>query len=197
MPARFAPSGPRCARRRRRLWAAAPAASRRARPAAERRPPRRRERHQPAAPAASAAAGATAWVLGEPCGALECGRFATPEAAFEAVLAPSALVLAIGETHARPGRRDPSSTARFTSALLPLLGGRASDLVLELWVADGRCGQREPGSRGAESRSTAPARDEPERVRAARPTGERVGVRPHVLRPSCGTTTASSPREGR
>ncbi len=142
----------------------------------------------PAAPAASAAPGATGvGPLGERCGALECGRFATPEAAFEAVLAERPLVLAIGETHAQAGTEGiPSSTARFTSALLPLLGGRASDLVLELWVADGSCGQRETRVAEVQKPVTEPQREtnQNEFVLLGQRASE-LGVRPHVLRPSC------------
>ena len=49
-------------------------------------------------------------------------------------------VLAVGETHApADAPKVASTTRRFTEAFLPKLEGRASDLVLELWVANARC----------------------------------------------------------
>jgi len=147
-----------------------------------------------AAPSASAAPATSATPpaagprpLAERCGALECGRFATPEAAFEAVLAERPLVLAVGETHAQAGTEGiPSTTSRFTGALLPLLGGKASDLVLELWVADGSCGKQETRVAQAQKPVTEPQREtnQNEFVLLGQRASE-LGLRPHVLRPSC------------
>ena len=90
-----------------------------------------------------AAAAATA-PLPKACGALDCRLFDTPEEAFAEVLKSEPLVLAIGEVHAQRGHDNvPSATKRFTEKLLPMLRPRASDLILELWVADGSCGKRE------------------------------------------------------
>src|SRR5690606_25564888 len=75
------------------------------------------------------------------CGALGCQRFESAAAAFDAVLATSPRVLGIGEAHAQKGSASvASSTARFMNELLPRLAGKASDLVIELWVAAGNCG---------------------------------------------------------
>ncbi len=141
----------------------------------------------PATTAATPPADPGVGPLGERCGALECGRFATPEAAFEAVLAERPLVLAVGETHAQAGTAGiPSATSRFTGALLPRLGGRASDLVLELWVADGSCGKQETRVAEAQRPVTEPQREsnQNEFVLLGNRANE-LGVRPHVLRPSC------------
>lgn len=74
------------------------------------------------------------------CGALPCELFDTPDAAFARVLEDKPAVLAIGETHApADAPKVASTTRRFTEAFLPKLEGRASDLVLELWVANARC----------------------------------------------------------
>lgn len=87
-----------------------------------------------AASSGPAAAGQTA------CGELPCELFDSPEAAFARVLEDAPAVLAIGETHAPAnGPAVPSTTRRFTEVLLPKLEGRASDLVLELWVANAKC----------------------------------------------------------
>lgn len=72
-------------------------------------------------------------------GTVPCLRFATPEAAFRHVLAREPLVLGIGESHAPADKGVPSSTERFTTALLPLVAPKASDVVVELWAPDARC----------------------------------------------------------
>lgn len=100
----------------------------------------------PPTASASAAPVAAPAAPGAPfaCGALTCEVFASPEAAFEQVLArDKPLILALGESHAQ--KNDPpaqSTTARFTELLLPKLQGKASSLVLELWVTDGACGKQ-------------------------------------------------------
>lgn len=72
-------------------------------------------------------------------GTVPCLRFATPEAAFQHVLAKEPLVLGIGESHAPADKGVPSSTERFTTTLLPLVAPKASDVVVELWAPDPKC----------------------------------------------------------
>lgn len=49
-------------------------------------------------------------------------------------------VLALGEAHPQKGTEHVASTAkRFTEQFLPKLAGRASALVLELWIPDPKC----------------------------------------------------------
>lgn len=72
-------------------------------------------------------------------GAVPCLRFATPEAAFRHVLSTNPVILGIGESHAPADKGVPSSTERFTTALLPLVAPNASDVVVELWAPDAKC----------------------------------------------------------
>lgn len=123
----------------------------------------------------------------ERCGSIGCYRFASPEAAFEFVLAKNPRVLAVGETHALKGMPPvPSTTRRFTDHLLPKLKSKATDLVLELTVASGACGESEV--RVAEKQKPvtlgqAPT-DQNEFVRLGQAV-KALGLRLHVLRPSC------------
>jgi len=103
------------------------------------------------------------------------------------VLATKPKVLAIGETHAQKGQPAvPSSTKRFTASLLPEFKGRAADLVLELWVADGACGEQEKrvAKQQKEVTKRQAASNQNEFVALRRRAGE-LGLRTHVLRPSC------------
>ncbi len=138
------------------------------------------------APATSSAASGAA---GDPCGGLECRVFDSPREAFAAVLEDKPLVLAIGETHAQKGKPGiMSTTARFTEDLLPALQDRASALVLELWVADGKCGK-------AKEKQVAEQQKEVTKNQAESNQNEFVtlgekskaaGVIPFILRPTCG-----------
>lgn len=74
------------------------------------------------------------------CVELGCRLFDTPADAFRAVLETKPLVVAVGEAHAQKGTEAiPSSAKRFTTELLPLLEGRASDLLVELMAPPAGC----------------------------------------------------------
>ena len=76
------------------------------------------------------------------CGELGCQEYSSAEKAFAQVLAEEPRVLALGEAHAQKGSEGVASTAkRFGEQLLPLLRGRATDIVIELLIADGKCGK--------------------------------------------------------
>jgi hypothetical protein len=93
-----------------------------------------------AASASAPASPVTSGKNGDVCGELACELFDSPEAAFARVLEDKPAVLAVGETHAPAGAPSvPSTTKRFTEIFLPKLEGTASDLVLELWVANSKC----------------------------------------------------------
>ncbi len=73
--------------------------------------------------------------------ALSCAAFATSGDALRQVLALTPKVLAIGESHAPASAKVPSTTRRFREELLPLLGGKSSAIVLELWLGAPQCGK--------------------------------------------------------
>jgi hypothetical protein len=123
----------------------------------------------------------------EPCGALGCRAFSSVERAFEAVLAERPRVLAVGEAHAQKGSEGvDSSTKRFTEQLLPKLEGKATDLVLELWVADGSCGKQEQQVAQQQKPVTeTQAESNQNEFTTLGHRSKALSIRPHVLRPSC------------
>lgn len=151
-----------------------------------------------AAPVAqsSSAAATTASALPAPepgksfaCGALTCEVFASAKLAFQHVVeTEKPLVLALGESHAQKGAPDVrSTTVRFTEELLPTLEGKATSLVLELWVADGKCNK-------ATEKKVAEQQKEVTKTQAEGNTNEFVklgekskslGIVPFILRPTC------------
>jgi hypothetical protein len=130
-------------------------------------------------PVAAASAGA------RPCDG--CEVMASPLDAWNKVLEAAPLVLAIGETHAQkdvPGVA--SATKRFTEVFLPTLEGRASDLVLELWVANGACGKQEKkvAVQQKEVTATQAETNQNEFVVLGNAANARK-IKPHVLVPPC------------
>jgi hypothetical protein len=97
-------------------------------------------------------------------------------------------VLAVGEAHAQQGSEGvPSTTRRFTELFLPALAGRASDLIVELWAVDPRC-KREQVARVEEEQKAVTqgqsAGNQGEFL-ALGSEAKRLGIRPHLLTPSC------------
>lgn len=121
------------------------------------------------------------------CGELGCLRFDSPGAALDHILDTEPLIIAVGETHALRGTESVEpATVRFRRELLPLLRGRASDLVVELLVPDPAC--RREAEHAAEVQRPVTERqamtNQSEFV-ALGHEAKRLGIRPHALTPSC------------
>lgn len=145
----------------------------------------------PATPPLTSAAPAPAPVVTAPSTFRECGQgckaFPDAQAAFDHVLLEQPRVLAIGEAHAQSaGPKTPSSTKRFMDGLLPRLAPRASDLVIELWVANGSCGKVEQKVHKQQAAVTAPqaATNQNEFMELGH-RAKSLGIMPHALVPSC------------
>lgn len=122
------------------------------------------------------------------CGALGCMQYGSAAEAFKALLKNEPLIVAVGEAHAQKGTEHiPTATARFTKDLLPLLTEGASDLVLELMIPDPGCKKEtakvetnveKPVTQSQASSNKTEFQTMAEKAKA-------MGVRPHVLRPTC------------
>ncbi len=121
------------------------------------------------------------------CGPLACKAFPSAAAAFDFVLAEAPRVLAVGEAHAQSdGPKSASSTRRFTEILLPRLSPRASDLVIELWLANGSCGKVERKVAEQQAAVTAPqAGTNQNEFLELGDRAKGLGIMPHALIPSC------------
>jgi hypothetical protein len=120
------------------------------------------------------------------CGALDCREFDSLEAAFDFALVSKPLLVAVGEAHAQKGTTVPSSAKHFTEHVLPMLKGRASDILVELMNPPEGCAKTTEVVRQKQevvTRSQAKT-DQGEYVAL----GERaraLGIVPDLLRPTC------------
>lgn len=141
----------------------------------------------PSAASSPAATGASP-TSDSPCVEVPCETFARPEEAVAALLAKGPRVMAFGEAHAqKDGPGGPSTTKRFTDSLLPLFKGKATDLVLELWVANGSCGKKTEQKVAQQQKAVAApqaASNQNEFVTLGA-AAKAAGIRPHVLTPPC------------
>jgi hypothetical protein len=124
---------------------------------------------------------------GEPCGPLDCRRFATAAQAFRYLLRAEPLAVGIGEAHAPPGvDQIRGSARRFGEELLPLLAGRASHLIVELLSPNPSCQEttrevRETHRPVTESQS----RNNQDDYVALGHRAKALRIEPFVLSPSC------------
>jgi hypothetical protein len=121
------------------------------------------------------------------CGPLDCELYDDAASAFSAVLKETPAVLAVGEMHALEAAADvPSATKRFREELLPLLVGRASELLLELWVSDPDCQKKVDKVEKQQKEVTAgqAASNQNEFV-ALGDAAHAVGIQPRLLEPTC------------
>jgi hypothetical protein len=105
------------------------------------------------------------------------------------VLTERPRVLAIGEAHAQSdgvARPPRSTTLRFMDELLPRLAPRASDLVIELWLANGQCGQVEHKVQQQQAAVTAPqaTSNQSEFVELGH-RAKALSIQPQALVPTC------------
>lgn len=112
--------------------------------------------------------------------------FPSSEEALRAVLAEKPRVLGIGEVHASEGDPPgPTTLARFTSRLLPVLAPATTDLVIETWHLDGTCGApAEAAVAQVQEDTRRPDETKSELTRLVE-AAQKQGVRPHDLDIDC------------
>jgi hypothetical protein len=124
-----------------------------------------------------------------PCAAgVACETFPSAAEAVRALVAKGPRVIAFGEAHAqKDGPKVASTTKRFTDGLLPVLKGKATDLVLELWVANGSCGKKTEQKVAAQQKAVAAPQAETNQNEFVTlgNAAKTAGIRPHVLTPPC------------
>lgn len=140
----------------------------------------------PVPPASASAPPATADA--EPCEGVPCESFATAEEAIKKLAATSPRVVAFGEAHAqKDGPGGPSTTKRFMDGLLPVFKGKATDLLIELWVANGSCGKKTEAKVAQQQKAVSAPQAETNQNEFVTlgNVAKGLGIRPHVLVPPC------------
>jgi len=124
-------------------------------------------------------------------------HFASATQALERVLATPAQVVAFGEYHqTTETTKVPSSLLRFTDELLPLVAKVATDLVVETWVADGRCGKREDRVVEEVQTTTERPRETESEIFTLLKRAQAAGVVPHILTMSCKDYRSVTAKDG-
>ncbi len=124
-------------------------------------------------------------------GTAHATEYDNDEDAFEAVLKDDPAVLAVGEAHAQRGATAASSAKRFTDELLPLLAGRASDLLVELMMPPKGCTKEAKQARETQKPVTSrQAETNQNEYVVMGDAARKLGIVPDLLRPSCADLAA-------
>jgi hypothetical protein len=123
---------------------------------------------------------------GAPPPALRARPIASLPAALEELLARRPRVVAFGEIHQTTASLHvPSSLKHFNDELLAVVAPHASDLVVETWMTQGKCGKTETAVIANVQKTTQrPAQTENE-VLTLIERARRAGLEPHILSVSC------------
>jgi hypothetical protein len=121
------------------------------------------------------------------CGALDCRAYDDLPTAFAATLEDKPLVVAVGEAHGKKGLEAiETSTKRFTREVLPLLNGRASDLLLELMAPAQGCEQaKKETNKQLGKIAKNQAAEAPNEYVTLGKAAEKLGIKVSQLHPSC------------
>jgi hypothetical protein len=106
--------------------------------------------------------------------------------AIQELLSRQPRVVAFGEIHQTTNSlRVPSSLKHFEDEIFPVVAPRASDLVVETWVTEGKCGKTEKAvMKDVQKTTERPVQTEDEVVTLLK-RAKAAGVKPHILSVSC------------
>jgi hypothetical protein len=123
--------------------------------------------------------------------------WASPSEIVSELLSHKPRVVAFGEYHQiEGGAAVPSAVKRFGDQMLATVAPAASDLVLETWVTEGKCGAVETTAVAkVDETIQRPEATEDELITLLK-RSKAAGVQPHILTLSCKEYTAIQPKDG-
>lgn len=123
-------------------------------------------------------------------------EYATLDAAIAAVIPADARVVGFGELHARVDRASvPSALLAFTKSL-PSFAPKVSDLVVETWIVDPKCGKEAVATtKKIETEVKRPVATKTEVAKLA-DAAKAAGVQPHAMTLSCKDYDTLAPKGG-
>jgi hypothetical protein len=118
-------------------------------------------------------------------------------AALAAIVPADARVIGFGELHARTDRAQVrSALARFTADALPAIGDKLSDLIVETWIVDGKCGSAATEATAKIEITTRRPVETKSEVAQLADAARARGIQPHAMRVGCTDYDKISPKGG-
>jgi len=118
--------------------------------------------------------------------AVTADSYADLPAALHAILPADARVIGFGELHARTDRAQvKSALARFTTDAIPAIGDQLSDLVVETWVVDPKCGKAAEEATAKVAISTRRPMETHSEIADLAQAARARGIQPHAMEVTC------------
>jgi hypothetical protein len=147
-----------------------------------------------ARPAATAGGSAVA-VPARADAALASDSYIDLGAALKAIIPGDARVIGFGELHARTDRAQVTSAlAHFTKEGLPAIADRLSDLVVETWIPDGRCGSAATQASAQVSVTMRRPQETKSEIGDLAKVARDAKIQPHAMRLTCDDYTRIAPQ---
>jgi hypothetical protein len=106
--------------------------------------------------------------------------------AIKAIVPEHARVIGFGELHARTDRAQvQSSLARFTADGLPAIAGKLSDLIVETWIVDPKCGQAAKTATAKVEITVRRPQETKSEIAVLADTARAAKIQPHAMRIDC------------
>ena len=117
--------------------------------------------------------------------------------ALKTIIPPETRVVGFGEMHVRTDRvQVTSALSRFTTDGLPALGDKLSDLIIETWLVDPKCGVKaQTATAKMEMKVRRPAETKSE-IAILAETARAAKIQPHAMRLSCADYEKVAPSGG-
>lgn len=153
------------------------------------------ERQEPATPRDAQVAAIVP--VAEPPKPVSSEAYPDLASALKATIPPDARVLGFGELHVRTDRKQVTSTlSRFTTDALPGLADKLSDLIVETWIIDPKCGQKaETATAKLEVSIRRPAETKSE-IALLADAAKAAKVQPHAMKLKCEDYDKFAPKDG-
>jgi hypothetical protein len=117
--------------------------------------------------------------------------------ALEAIVPADARVVGFGELHSRTDRAQvKSSLARFTSDGLPALADKLSDLIVETWIVDPKCGQAAKTATAKVEIKVRRPQETKSEIALLAETARAAKIQPHAMKLTCADYEKVAPTNG-
>src|ERR1041385_1565955 len=118
--------------------------------------------------------------------AVESDAFADLGAALQAIIPADARVVGFGELHSRTDRAQvKSSLAHFTAEGLPAIADKLSDLIVETWIVDPKCGQKAQTATAKVEMTVRRPQETKSEIAQLADAARAAKIQPHAMRINC------------
>jgi hypothetical protein len=106
--------------------------------------------------------------------------------ALKAIVPPDARVVGFGELHSRTDRAQvKSSLSRFTTDGLPAFADKLSDLIVETWIVDPKCGQSAKTATAKVEITVRRPQETKSEIAVLAETARAAKIQPHAMKLTC------------